>query len=140
MKYDNLDFNLSRNHYLLWQYPEDVSYMEQAGITDDFTLSYADSIGFRVGTSRPYRFINPKTKELSNVTIHPLEIMECSLSNQEYMNLDYEDALNNCFDIINQIYKHNGELVLLWHNTEFCGQNYQEKLYKEILKYIKEIN
>ena len=128
---------ISRHHYLQWREPEDVLFMEQAGISDDFTLSYADSVGFRVGTCRPYRFINPRTKELTNVMIHPLEIMECTLNRQNYMNLDYENALNICKEIIRQVFKHNGELVLLWHNTEFIGMNYQEKLYDVVLEYIK---
>jgi hypothetical protein len=128
---------ISRHHYLQWREPEDVVFMERAGITDDFTMSYADSVGFRVGTCRPYRFINPRTKELTNVMIHPLEIMECTLDRQYYMHLDYEKALNICKEIINQVYKHNGELVLLWHNTEFTDMNYQEKLYNAVLEYIK---
>jgi len=133
----NLTSLVSRHHFLRWRDPQDITFIEQAGITDDFTLSYADNVGFRVGTSRPYRFINPVTKELTNVVIHPLEIMECTLNRANYMNLDYEDALNICKEIINQVYKHNGELVLLWHNTEFIGTNYQEKLYNAVLEYIK---
>jgi hypothetical protein len=128
----------SRHHFLQWREPEDVIYMEQAGITDDFTLSYADTAGFRVGTCRPYRFINPRTKTLTNVIIHPLEIMEGTLDRAAYMHLEYEDAFKYCKEIINQVYMHNGELVLLWHNTEFLGLNYQEKLYKNILDYIAE--
>jgi hypothetical protein len=130
---------LSRHHYLQWREPEDVEYMEQAGITDDFTLSYADAVGFRVGTCHPYRFINPRTKSLTNVMIHPLEIMECTLNRTVYMNFNYEQALEACKEIVRQVYKHHGELVLLWHDTEFLGANYQEKLYKHILDYITEL-
>jgi hypothetical protein len=129
----------SRHHYLQWREPEDVTYMEQAGITDDFTLSYADAVGFRVGTCHPYRFINPRAKALTNVVIHPLEIMECTLDREAYMNLDYEQAFETCKEIIGQVYKHQGELVLLWHNTEFLGTNYQEQLYRNILDYITEL-
>jgi hypothetical protein len=127
---------ISRHHYLQWREPEDIAYMEQAGITDDFTLSFADYAGFRVGTSHPYQFMNPRTKELTNITIHPLEIMECTLDRKDYMNLEYEKALEHCKGIIDQVYRHNGELVLLWHNTEFKGNNYQEKLYSAVLEYI----
>jgi len=128
---------VSRHHYLQWREPEEIVFIEQAKITDDFTLSYADSAGFRVGTCHPYRFINPRTKELTNVMIHPLEIMECTLNLKKYMNLDYENALNICKEIIQQVYKHNGELILLWHNTEFIDLNYQEKLYNAIFEYIR---
>jgi hypothetical protein len=55
------------------------------------------------------------------------------------MNLDYENALTVCKKLIEQVYKHNGELILLWHNTEFIGENYQEKLYQVILEYIADL-
>jgi len=125
----------SRHHYLQWREPQDVWFMEEAEITDDFSLSYADCVGFRCGTCHPYQFINPTTRRLTNVVIHPLEIMECTLD--RYMGLDYDSALNKCKEIISQVYKHNGELVLLWHNTEFVGVNYQERLYEAVLECIK---
>jgi hypothetical protein len=129
----------SRHHYLQWREPEDVVCMGQAGITDDFTLSYADAAGFRVGTCCPYRFINPRTRTMTNVMIHPLEIMECTLERAAYMHLKYDDAFEYCRELINQVHTHNGELVLLWHNTEFLGLNYQEKLYVHVLNYIAEL-
>jgi hypothetical protein len=52
-----LDTLISRHHFLQWREPEDIIFMEHADITDDFTLSYADSVGFRVGTCRPYRLL-----------------------------------------------------------------------------------
>jgi hypothetical protein len=62
--------------------------------------------------------------------------MECTLKRAAYMHLKYEDAFEYCKEVINQVYTHNGELVLLWHNTEFLGLNYQEKLYQRVLDYI----
>ena len=60
----NKDELYSRNHYLRWREPESIEQMQDAGIKEDLTLGYADSVGFRVGTCRPYRFINPKTKRI----------------------------------------------------------------------------
>jgi hypothetical protein len=62
--------------------------------------------------------------------------MECSLDTPAYMNLDYEDAFEVCKKIIHQVYKHNGELVLLWHNNRFLDTYYQKKLYENVLNYI----
>ena len=42
-------------------------------------------------------------------------------------------------ELINQVQQHNGELVLLWHNTEFLGLSYQEKLYNAVLENIKAV-
>lgn len=131
---------ISRHHYLRWREPEDIIYMEQAGITDDFTLSYVDHIGFRVGTCHSYRFINPQTKTLTNIMIHPLEIMDVTLDGIEYMNLDFQDAFIKCKEIISQVIKHNGELNLLWHNDAFVfNEKYYGILYKSIIEYIQDI-
>lgn len=128
----------SRHHCLKWMEPAHVEQMEQYGITDDFTLEYADSIGFRVGTCHPYRFLNPKTRRLTKVIIHPMEIMECSLDRSNYMNLQYKEAFDICCKLIDRVYEYNGELVLLWHNTSFYGLGYQKDLYQSLLQYIKD--
>ena len=131
--------NISRHHYLRWCEPEQITHMEEAGITDDFTLSFADSAGFRVGTCRPYKFINPKTKNMSSIIIHPLQIMECTLDRSTYMGLCYQDAFSVCTKLIDETYKHHGELNILWHNTSFADGSYQERLYSAVLDYIAQL-
>jgi hypothetical protein len=91
----------------------------KAGLTDDYTMGYADVAGFRLGTSRAVRFIHPATKRLTPLTLHPLIIMDASLMEKKYMDLTYEEAVEYCNSLINNIKKVNGELTLLWHNTSF---------------------
>ena len=126
----------SRHHVLRWLEPEHISEMENGGITEDFTLEYADSVGFRVGTCRPYYFINPRTKMVSNILEHPMAIMECSLDRPNYMGLDYDKAVVVCKKLIDETYKFNGELVLLFHNPIWSKDNYYGPLYEELLDYI----
>lgn len=106
----------NRHHYLACREPEDFVLLEKAGITDDFTMGYADVAGFRLGTARPVRWINPSNKHLSSLTLHPLTIMDVTLSEAKYMHLDYDSAYAYCLDLINQVEQAAGELVLLWHN------------------------
>ncbi len=128
--------SISRHHFLRWREPEHIRQMEEAGITDDFSLSFADSAGFRVGTCRPYRFINPVSREVTDVVVHPMQVMECSLGRPDYMNLDYGQALHVCTGLIDETFRHNGELNLLWHNTSFTSGYYYEKLYAALLGHI----
>ncbi len=138
-KYIPAASNISRHHFLRWREPEHIEYIESANIMEDFTLSYPDCAGFRTGTCRPYLFINPKTQSVTNVIIHPLQIMECTLSEKKYMNLDYNKALVYCKNLIQTVYDHNGELNILWHNTSFMDGSYHDKLYSELLNFIKKI-
>lgn len=133
LKYCPNSTTKSRNHYLRWIEPEHIEQMERFGITEDYTLGYADSVGFRVGTCKPYYFINPRTKIISNVLEHPMSIMECSLNSPNYMGLNYDKALEVCKKLINETYKYNGELVLLFHNPIWSENNYYGQLYEELL-------
>ncbi len=127
-----------RNHYLRINAVADLLALDNAGITDDFSLGWADHIGFRFGTTRPARFINPSTLELTGLTMHPLAIMDCTLSNDNYMNLTEEEAYYSAQQLIDKVRQHGGELVLLWHNSIFTPDTYHKQLYTEIIDYLCE--
>ncbi|MDR1698504.1 MAG: polysaccharide deacetylase family protein [Prevotellaceae bacterium] len=131
----------NRFHWLRSTNPEEMPCLTFAGITDDFTLGYADVAGFRLGTSRPVQHFNLKKKTVSeHLTLHPLTIMDCTLSNRNYMNMGYEKAFEYATGLIDQTKKNNGELVLLWHNHIFAEKTKfdHKKFYTEILNYIKD--
>lgn len=126
---------MNRHHFLSCREPEHMISILKAGIDQDYTLGYADVAGFRLGTCHPVRWINPVTRKLTSLMLHPLTIMECSLSEEKYMGLSYEDALNYCLGLIDQTAKYNGDLTLLWHNTSFTEQQpgYLKQLYSDLI-------
>jgi len=126
----------SRHHYLRMREPEHISYLEDAGIEHDYTLGYADHIGFRCGTCQPFHPWDFNKNCPSKVLCHPLMIMECSLQREAYMELNYDDAKGASIGLLEQVKQFMGESVLLWHNTAFVMNNYQHKLYNDILKYL----
>lgn len=130
------EIKLNRHHFLSFREPEHTAFLQKAGIFEDFTLGYADVAGFRLGTCRSVRWINPATRKLTSFLLHPLTIMECSLSEKKYMGLSYEEALAYSLGLINQTATHKGDLVLLWHNTAFAEHkaDYLNKLYTDLIK------
>lgn len=134
-----LGINYNRHHFLNSREPEDMRYLVETGITDDFTMGYADMAGFRLGTCRPVKWINLKTMEVTNLTLHSLTIMDGSLSDKRYMYMNSHDAIQYCEKLINCVESNNGELVLLWHNTtvEKTPQSYHRKLYKDLIKFLQ---
>jgi len=133
----------NRHHFLSCREPEHLRYLADAGITDDFSLAYADHAGFRTGTCRPYKWIDPLTGEKTNLTIHPLTMMECTLDRPEYMNLDYNGAHSVCSGLLERVRTYNGEAVLLWHNTQLAGAqtpnvSYHPQLYLDMLNWLME--
>ena len=124
----------SRHHYLRSLQPNDMEALIDARIIDDYTMGYADIAGFRLGTCHAVRFINPATRKLTSLTLHPLTIMDCTLSEPHYMNLTYKEALSYSQTLINETKQHNGDLCLLWHNTRFTNNDYHSQLYSQIIK------
>lgn len=126
---------LHRNHYLRILSYEDLQCLADSGITDDYSIGWADHVGFRLGTTRPVRWINPRTFQLTDLVLHPLSIMDGTLSDNHYMNIQsFEKAFEVCRSVIETIERYNGELVLLWHNSTFAEQNYHKNLYMNVIK------
>lgn len=128
---------LTRNHYLASREPEDFYSLLDAGFTDDFTMGYADEAGFRLGTCRPVRWMDPVRRTVTSLTLHPLTVMECTLDSPSYMNIQEEDA---AFAVVEEllcaVQSHGGEAVLLWHSPSVDPRNgaYQRSLYRRTLE------
>lgn len=134
------EISYTRYHYLRSKKITDFNYLIEAGITDDFTMGYADVAGFRLGTCRATKWINPATKTLTNLNLHPLVMMDISLTDKRYMNLSYPEALIYCKKLINQANKYQSEISLLWHNNALKETDIVERnLYQDILNHIQRL-
>ena len=107
-------------------------------ISDDFTMMFPDQVGFRLQTTRAVRWINPQTMELTNLVLHPLTVMDCTLSNPQYMNLSEDEAYFECQRLFEKIHQNAGEVVLLWHNTIITDDGYHRSLYPKLLSLLTE--
>ena len=125
---------LHRSHYLRCSI-DNMQALADAGITDDFTMAFPDQAGFRLQTARPVQWINPKTYTLTPLTLHPLTVMDCTLSNTNYMNLQTEDeAYFFCEQLFDKVRQYAGDITLLWHNSNPSGNPYHKSLYIKLLK------
>lgn len=124
-----------RAHYLRCSI-EQLQRLADAGYTDDFTMGFADQAGFRLQTCRAVRWINPITYALTPLTLHPLLVMDNTLSQANYMNLSEEEALFCCERLIDKVRMHHGELCLLWHNSNINNTCYHRSLYEKVINCI----
>lgn len=126
--------NYNRCHVLASREPEDMRVLVEAGITDDFTMAYAGHIGFRLGTCRAVRWIDPLKRELTPLRLHPMTAMDCTLD--QYMKLpDAESALSALTVLLRTVHRYHGEVCLLWHNSSVPTNDttYQRRLYPMVL-------
>jgi hypothetical protein len=133
-----LPITANRHHFLAAREPEDMETLADVGFTDDFTMGYADVAGFRLGTARAVKYINPVTLKLSDtLTLHPLNIMDSTLNSAKYMNLTASAAEEYCRNLIIEVSNNYGSLTLLWHNTSFAEDSYLRDLYIKLIKEIE---
>ncbi len=133
---ERVDYN--RHHYLSSREPEHMRALTEAGLHHDFTLGYAHMAGFRLGTCRPVHRIDPATRQLTGLILHPLTAMDVTLDSREYMHLNRKEALHYVQTLLHQVAQHAGEACLLWHNTSMT-QEYHRCLYPQLIDSLKDL-
>lgn len=106
---------LSRQHFLKLQFPETYRRLIKAGICADYSMGYADDIGFRAGIATPFYWYDLEQEQTTHLRIYPFQIMEVTL--KEYLKLPIDEAVAYVKPLIQSVKKVNGTLTLLWHNT-----------------------
>ena len=122
---------IHRSHYLNCSI-EQMRKLIELGVTDDYTMGFADRAGFRLQTSRAVLWIDPERMQLTELVLHPLLIMDCTLSNANYMGLDHDEASYICQQIIDKVRMHNGDLCLLWHNSNLGTDTYHRAYHRRV--------
>jgi len=123
-----------RQHYLRWKTPDTAAHLDNAGFCYDTSLSFADSAGFRCGTSHEYKMYDLNNRKKLSLKQRPLIVMECSIIASRYMGLGYsKEAMNIFLKYKNRCKQFNGNFSLLWHNSHFSAKQ-DKAFYKELIK------
>jgi hypothetical protein len=125
----------SRQHYLRYRLPETCRILAENGVSEDYTMGWAEMTGFRAGTCTPFNFYDLEREEATVLKIFPFQIMDGTLC--DYLKLTPEQAVDHSLKVITKIKSVNGTLITLWHNETFSGiGRWKEwnKVYNEILK------
>lgn len=104
----------SRQHYLLLRFRTTYRLLKATGIEHDYTLSYAQTTGFRAGTARPFYWFDLKKNQEANFIVHPFPAMDTTL--KKYMGLSPNAAKQELEELVNRIRIVGGDFISLWHN------------------------
>ena len=123
-----------RMHYLRWEQPTTMRAWEDAGMSYDSTLGYADKPGFRCGTCHEYPAFDPIAQEQLSLRIRPLVVMECTIIDSVYLGLGATGAAEEKIKLLKKrCQKVGGYFSLLWHNSYFSEANCSE-IYRLAIK------
>jgi hypothetical protein len=130
-----MDVKLSRQHFLMMRLPDTYRYLIKNGITDDYSMGYADEAGFRAGICTAFYFYDLAKEESTNLRIHPFAVMDATLN--LYLKIKADRAVQFIEPIISQTKAVNGTFISLWHNeslSEVAPWKGWNIVYEEMVK------
>ena len=104
-----------RQHYLRFHPLQTQRAWLHCGLTDDYTLGFADRDGFRCGTCHPYPLYDLVNDQPATVIEHPLIAMDMTFI--KYREMQPAAALDRIQQLRRTCELVEGDFVLLWHNT-----------------------
>ncbi len=130
----------SRQHFLKFILPDTYNHLIEAGITEEYSMGFADIPGFRAGTCKSFYFYDLKNEKSTNLKIFPITVMEGSFIN--YLQMHPTEALSYIFKLIEEVRIVNGTFISIWHNHTLSEtnmykgwRNVHDKMIERILQY-----
>ncbi|HQQ01357.1 MAG TPA: polysaccharide deacetylase family protein [Bacteroidales bacterium] len=109
----------SRQHFLKLSLPETYRNLIHCGITDDYTMGFADQPGFRAGTCIPFPFYDLDLDTPTSLLIHPFIFMDGTL--KDYLKIPENQIVDFVKPYIEEVKRYSGTLITLWHNETHGG-------------------
>lgn len=111
----------ARQHYLMLWFPKTYQAYLKAGIEQDYSMGFADQVGFRAGTSRPFYWFDLEKNEKTLLCVFPFAAMDTTLKN--YMKLTKQEAIDFSGKMMNDVHAVGGDFIALWHNETLSETN-----------------
>lgn len=122
----------SRQHYLKFELPRTFNSLLSAGFQHEYSMGFAERVGFRSGTARLHFWFNLEANEITQLKIHPFAYMDGTLN--EYMQLSIEQGKQKVKELYSEVTTFGGDFIFIWHN-ETIGDYQKWKGWSEVLHY-----
>ncbi len=130
----------SRQHYLKFSLPGTFTELSRLAIREDYSMAYAQSSGFRAGTSFPFLFYDLKNEKIIPIKLFPAACMEVTY--KDFLNASPEDFLKECKYLAGEVSKVGGTFISIWHNNTLGNDNLPNgwaDAHEALMKYLYDI-
>jgi hypothetical protein len=131
-----LKIDASRQHYLRLEFPGTYQRLIKAGISEDYTMGYADIAGFRAGICTPFRFYDLTAEQETSLTVFPFQVMDVTL--RQYMKLSPEEARKKIELLINRVADVGGIFTGIWHNESVSDAS-EWKDFRQVFEFMNHL-
>jgi len=122
----------SRQHFLRFEIPATYNSLISAGFSHEYSMGFAEQVGFRSGTAKSHFWFNLETNEITTFRIHPFVYMDGTLN--EYMRLSIEESKQKILQLYTEVCEFGGDFIFIWHN-ETIGDYKNWKGWSEVLHF-----
>ena len=129
----NQPIKKSRQHFIKLSFPHTYQQLLINKISEDYTMGFPHQLGFRAGTSTPYKWFDLSTNEQTLLIIYPFVAMDVTLKN--YLKLTPQQALEEIKQLKQTIKAVNGTFITLFHQSNL-NEDWAEwrKVYESIFE------
>ena len=119
----------NRFHFLRFSLPDGYRNLLENKIMEDYSMGYANHIGFRASTCTPFFFFDIPNNKSTSLLVYPLLCMENVFPDCR----NSEEIIQILYPYIERIKKYNGTFTTLFHNHSFDEKD-DGKKWKEVLE------
>ena len=109
----------NRFHFLKFSLPKSYQQLLAYGISNDYSMGYADQIGFRAGTCTPFNFYDLENEVQTDLKVHPFAYMDGVLN--DHLKLNTEMALDKVQILRKNVAEVKGTFTSIWHNESLSN-------------------
>lgn len=104
----------SRQHFSMLKFPDTYATLLELGITNDYSMGYANYNGFRASFCMPFYWYDLDDELETGLKIHPFCLSETSLRFKDQATP--QTIKEHAKPMIDEVKKYNGELITIFHN------------------------
>ena len=134
-KITHRDIFNSRQHFSMLKFPDTYFILQELGITDDYSMGYANFNGFRASYCLPFYWYDLDDELETNLKIHSYCLSETTLRYKD--KATPSTVAEFAKPLIDEVKKYNGELITIFHNdTMGTAQDWIDwrNVYEDIVK------
>ncbi len=104
----------ARQHYLMLRFPSTYRSYLEVGIANDYTMGFADDVGFRASTSQAFYWFDLLENKKTTLKVHPFAAMDTTMN--RYLGFSIEQSIEVLDRMMMDVCSTGGKFILLWHN------------------------